>query len=258
MALILDGTNGLSDVDGSAATPAIRGSDTNTGIFFPAADTIAFAEGGVESMRLDSNGNVGIGTSSPGSRLNVSSGAETVLRISALIDGSNATPRAASLSFFGGSGNAETARIASFNRFFNLNETDMVFSTRNSSNAFVERMRIDTSGSLQFNSGYGSVATAYGCRAWVNFDGTGTPAIEASGNVSSITDLGTGRFRVNFSTQMPDAKYAASWDTVAQTTNGMDINTHPGTLLTTSIECQVRTPGGSLNDPTYIGLTVTR
>jgi hypothetical protein len=67
MALILDGTNGLSDVDGSAATPAIRGSDANTGIFFPAADTIAFAEGGVESMRLDSNGNVGIGTSSPNS-----------------------------------------------------------------------------------------------------------------------------------------------------------------------------------------------
>jgi hypothetical protein len=43
MSLILDGTNGLSDVDGSASTPAIRGTDTNTGIFFPAADTIAFA-----------------------------------------------------------------------------------------------------------------------------------------------------------------------------------------------------------------------
>jgi hypothetical protein len=61
MSLVLDGTNGLSDVDGSAATPAIRGTDTNTGIFFPAADTIAFAEGGVESMRLDSNGNLGLG-----------------------------------------------------------------------------------------------------------------------------------------------------------------------------------------------------
>ena len=64
MSLILDGTNGLSDVDGTAAAPAIRGTDTNTGIFFPAADTIAFAEGGVESVRIDSSGNVGIGTSS--------------------------------------------------------------------------------------------------------------------------------------------------------------------------------------------------
>lgn len=71
MTLILSGTDGLSDIDGSAATPAIRGTDTNTGIFFPAADTIAFSEGGVESMRIDSSGNVGIGTSSPGTRLHV-------------------------------------------------------------------------------------------------------------------------------------------------------------------------------------------
>jgi hypothetical protein len=64
LSLILDGTNGLSDVDGSAATPAIRGTDTNTGIFFPAADTIAFSEGGVESMRIDSTGNLLVGTTS--------------------------------------------------------------------------------------------------------------------------------------------------------------------------------------------------
>jgi hypothetical protein len=48
---------------------------------------------------------------------------------------------------------------------------------------------------LLFNSGYGSAAIGYGCRAWVNFNGTGTPAISASGNVSSITDEGVGRFR---------------------------------------------------------------
>jgi hypothetical protein len=72
MSLILSGTDGLSDVDGSAATPAIRGTDANTGIFFPAADTIAFSEGGAEAMRIDSSGNVGIGTSSPTGKLHVS------------------------------------------------------------------------------------------------------------------------------------------------------------------------------------------
>jgi hypothetical protein len=61
MSLILSGTDGLSDVDGSAATPAIRGTDANTGIFFPAADTIAFAEGGAEVARFDSSGNFGLG-----------------------------------------------------------------------------------------------------------------------------------------------------------------------------------------------------
>jgi uncharacterized protein (AIM24 family) len=68
----------------------------------------------------------------------------------------------------------------------------------------------DASANLQFNSGYGSIATAYGCRAWVNFNGTGTVAIRASGNVSSITDNGTGDYTVNFTTAMPDANYSVS------------------------------------------------
>jgi len=71
MSLILSGTDGLSDVDGTAATPAIRGTDANTGIFFPAADTIAFSEGGAEAMRINSSANVGIGTSSPAYKLDV-------------------------------------------------------------------------------------------------------------------------------------------------------------------------------------------
>ena len=73
MSLILSGSEGLSDVDGTAATPAIRGTDTNTGIFFPTADTIAFAEGGAEVARFDSSGNLGIGISSPGYKVTVSS-----------------------------------------------------------------------------------------------------------------------------------------------------------------------------------------
>jgi hypothetical protein len=52
-------------------------------------------------------------------------------------------------------------------------------------------------------------APIYACRAWVNFNGTGTVAINGSGNVSSITDNGTGYYTVNFTTAMPDANYAA-------------------------------------------------
>lgn len=50
-------------------------------------------------------------------------------------------------------------------------------------------------------------APSYSARAWVNFNGTGTVAIRASGNVSSITDNGTGDYTVNFTTAMPDANY---------------------------------------------------
>jgi hypothetical protein len=53
----------------------------------------------------------------------------------------------------------------------------------------------------------GALYAGYMCRAWVNFDGTGTPAIRASGNVTSITDNGTGDYTVNFTTAMPDANY---------------------------------------------------
>lgn len=117
MAVTISGSTGIAGVDGSASTPAVQGTDTNTGIYFPAADRIAFAEGGVQVGEFDSSAN------------------------------------------------------------------------------------------FMFNSGYGSVATAYGCRAWVNFNGTGTVAIRASGNVSSITDNGTGDYTVNFTNAMPDTDY---------------------------------------------------
>jgi hypothetical protein len=57
MTLILSGTNGLSDVDGDASTPAIRGSDSNTGIFF-GTDIIGFSEGGTEAMRINADAQV--------------------------------------------------------------------------------------------------------------------------------------------------------------------------------------------------------
>jgi len=49
------------------------------------------------------------------------------------------------------------------------------------------------------------------CKAWVNFNGTGTVAIRASYNVSSITDVGTGKFLVNFTTAMADTNYTTNY-----------------------------------------------
>jgi hypothetical protein len=66
MTLILNGSVGVSDVDGSAATPAIRGTDANTGMFFPAADTIAFGTSGAERMRVNSNGEVTVNGTTTG------------------------------------------------------------------------------------------------------------------------------------------------------------------------------------------------
>jgi hypothetical protein len=62
---------------------------------------------------------------------------------------------------------------------------------------------------LRMREGFNASGSApvYACRAWVNFNGSGTVAIRASGNVSSITDNGTGDYTVNFATALSDANY---------------------------------------------------
>jgi len=87
----------------------------------------------------------------------------------------------------------------------------------------------DSSGNLSFNSGYGSVANAYACRAWVNFNGTGTVAIRGSANVSSITDVQTGRYWVNFANSMPDTNYSVA---------GLCSNTSSGKATVTEISLE--------------------
>tara|TARA_Y100000401_G_scaffold60436_1_gene47925 strand:+ start:115 stop:630 length:516 start_codon:yes stop_codon:yes gene_type:complete len=118
MAVSINGTTGISGVDGSASAPALQGTDNNTGINF-GSDTV----------------NINTGGSS--------------------------------------------------------------------------RVTVDSAGNLQFNNGFGSVATAFGVRAWADiYWNSGTPTARANGNVSSISDDGTGDMTISFSTAMPDTNYS--------------------------------------------------
>ena len=86
---------------------------------------------------------------------------------------------------------------------------------------------VDVTGDLKFNSGYGSSVIGYGVRAWVNFNGTGTVAIRDHGNVSSITDNGTGDYTVNFATALPDTNYCVVG-------SGISASSHPAVSLSVS------------------------
>jgi hypothetical protein len=85
MTVTINGATGIAGVNGSATLPAVQGSgDTNTGVFYPAADTVAISTGGTEQMRVNSSGNVGVGTTTPSYKLDVNgalnvSGAVTLL-----------------------------------------------------------------------------------------------------------------------------------------------------------------------------------
>lgn len=119
----------------------------------------------------------------------------------------------------------------------------------------VESMRIDSSGNFLFNSGYGSVATAYGCRVWVNFDGTGTVAIRASGNVTSITDNGTGQYTMNFTTALPDANYCAA---AASFVAGTAIIVRTISFATTSLSLNTTNSAASDVDASTVSIAIFR
>jgi hypothetical protein len=86
----------------------------------------------------------------------------------------------------------------------------------------------------------------YKCRAWVNFNGTGTPAIRASGNVTSITDNGTGDYTINFTTALPDVNYSAVTDCnrLVGTTN-VFIGVRDGGMASSSLRVVTNNFGGS-------------
>jgi hypothetical protein len=79
MPVTISGSTGITNVDGSASVPAEKGSTSSTaGVFFPAANTVAISTSSTEALRVDSSQNVGIGTASPGYRLDVNSGSNFI------------------------------------------------------------------------------------------------------------------------------------------------------------------------------------
>jgi hypothetical protein len=115
--------------------------------------------------------------------------------------------------------------------------------------------------SAQFATVTGT-APIYPCRAWVNFNGTGTVAIRSSGNVTSITDNGTGDYTVNFTTAMPDANYSVSgicgWDGTSYLFLGQRV-TGGQNFPPTTTACRIFTSTtGGTSDSNYVNVSIFR
>jgi hypothetical protein len=306
MTLILSGTDGLSDIDGSAATPAIRGTDANTGIFF-GTDTVGISTGGTTAVSISAsqvvtlanalpvasggtggatytannvllgNGTSAFQTVAPGTSGNLLTSNGTTWTSAAAPSGMiypgagipNSTGSAWGTSY-STTGTGTVVALATSPSF-----TTPVLGTPTSgnlANCTFPTLNQNTTGSsatvtgnatgstFGFNSGYGSVATAYGCRAWVNFNGTGTVAIRGSGNVSSITDNGTGAYTVNFSTAMPDANYCTNatgtHDGGAYVAWGTVANDTPPT--TSAVRTDFLNNAGSTTDVSFAQVSIIR
>ena len=103
-------------------------------------------------------------------------------------------------------------------------------------------------------------APIYGVRAWVNFNGTGTPAIRSSGNVSSITDNGQGDYTINFTTALPDANFAVITTgslSAAVVPNNSSRTLTPIAFTTSSVRIVV-TDGVSGADLEFINVVIIR
>lgn len=142
--------------------------------------------------------------------------------------------------------------------------TQVSLMAANSSMSFVYRQS-NTTWYRTSAPALGNVGTApvYAARAWVNFNGTGTVAIRASGNVSSITDNGVGDYTVNFTTAMPDNSYSAVASSYGGANANLDSFASVGYALyaTSAFDMHTSQPGGTAAnryDPPYVSVSVFR
>ena len=262
MILFQNGTTGTSTTSGFLV--GIGGDSIAYLLNYHNSPTI-FHTNGTERMRIDASGNVGIGTSAPGARLDVNGaimsrnggggeGGELLLynpdaiTIGAVLDVSGAD----ATRWF-------TIRNNTIHQIGQLGGTGGSISFFTAAN---ERGRFDSTGNFAFNSGYGSVATAFGCRAWVNFNGVGTVAIRSSGNVSSVTDNGVGDYTVNFTNAMPDVNYAqqvSTWDNGTSALFGLASNAGSTNVAnTSSFRFGIRAASNVAGDMTNISVAIFR
>ena len=191
------GTGSLIDFTQSGTDYKGRILYDNTSNFF------TFATNSSERMRIDSSGNVGIGTSSPGAKLDVNGGVIN-----------RAGSGTAAVSWFGDIATATwTTTLGGYNlTFLNDNSTGNLGTGTVSANSttYYPKVSFTTAGNANFA---GSVTASNTCKAWVSCNANTSPTINASFNVSSVVFNSTGNYTVNFTNAFVDTNYCETMGT---------------------------------------------
>ena len=196
---------------GTVSAPAITTTgDTNTGIFFPAADTIAFTEGGVEAMRITSAGNVGIGTSTPSFKLAVSGSDSTYIGVTSSSGGTGSGLYTANATnaYFIGAGAASGGSGLEF---------------RDATNG-VTRMVIDSAGSVGIGTSGPSAQLQVAGSSSVS--ALKVPNIEEVATISATAATGTINYDITTqSVLFYTSNASANWTVNFRGSSGTSLNT---------------------------------
>jgi len=229
----------LVTIAGSAATPAIAPTgDSNTGIFFPAADTIAFGEGGTEAMRITSAGNVGIGTTNALEKLHVDGGGIIVTG-----DVSSVNANALLMGYNSGTGEARiaTGGVSGASSF-------LTFTTSNAG-AEAERMRITSTGNVGIGTTnpqailhlYGASSPNLLIQDTTNNVQVSTTALDSFGQIGTGTNHDFRMIANNSECMRITSTGNVGIGTTAPAVSGLEISRATGTATPTPAELRIST-----------------
>jgi len=237
MTLILNGT------DNSATTPAVTGTDTDTGVYYPAANQIALATNGTLAVLTNASQNTGFGTASPGARVEVYVQRTSSTNATAIILNDNVTSAQTngvykSIQSLSNNG-ASVSEIRFLESDGTNNNTAIAFATSATAGGISEKMRVLNTGAILALSGASTTATG---------TGIGFPATQSASSDSNVLDdyeEGTWTPGVAFGGGSTGVTYNATYN--------RGWYTRVGNLVTCTMALEVSNKGSSTGDMTLTG-----